>query len=107
MLLLHKLSVQKVRMTEAIQTIPFDEILSGAIFRFTVIDGVQYLSVSDLLGGTHALESIVACVVAARKDVEAVEVVEAISKASERSENVLCSRLINFAPPSALVSFDQ
>jgi hypothetical protein len=29
--------------------IPFDEIVSGATVRFCVIDGVQYLSIRDLI----------------------------------------------------------
>ncbi len=37
-------------------TIPFDEIVAGATVRFTTIDGVQYLSVRDVIqhlcGGT-------------------------------------------------------
>jgi len=36
-------------MIEAIQTIPLDEILPGAAIRVTVISGVQYLSVRDLI----------------------------------------------------------
>ena len=30
-------------------TIPFDEIVPGATVRFTIIDGVQYLSISDII----------------------------------------------------------
>lgn len=36
-------------MTECVQTIPLDEIIPGALIRFTVIDGVQYMSIRDLI----------------------------------------------------------
>ena len=31
------------------ETIPLDDLLPGAVIRFTVIDGTQYLSVRDLI----------------------------------------------------------
>ena len=36
-------------MTESVQTILLDEIIPGATIRFTVIDGVQYLSIRDFI----------------------------------------------------------
>jgi len=36
-------------MTEATQTIPFDEIIPGACIRFTIINDVQYLSARDFI----------------------------------------------------------
>ena len=36
-------------MTETVQTIPLDEIIPGGLIRFTVMGGVQYLSIRDLI----------------------------------------------------------
>jgi hypothetical protein len=37
------------RMTEAVQTISFDEVIPGACIRFTIINDVQYLSIRDFI----------------------------------------------------------